>query len=158
VPITYEELERMIEGHRQSPFPPVCLACGYDLTGSPTGRCSECGQVFIKGEWKKEIARLKRAGDELREANTWARRALVIAIVGAVMAGLRVPLRGVCMGELLAVLGGLCGATAVLLGTAVFRADRLPAWAAEYGPAPQRDLAVGCIAIGAVAVAAAVMF
>jgi hypothetical protein len=29
-----------------------CLACGYDLRGTPSGRCSECGTVIPDGRGK----------------------------------------------------------------------------------------------------------
>ena len=28
----------------------ICMACGYDLTGNVSGRCSECGKVMEKYE------------------------------------------------------------------------------------------------------------
>jgi len=158
VPISYEELQRIIEADQPPLFPPFCLVCGYDLRGSPSGRCPECGRGFIKGEWKKELVKLKRAANELRDANEWAERAVVIAIVAAVAGVLGAVLSGTCFGLFLKVVGVIGGATAALLGAAVFRADRLPEWAGGYGPPPRREHAVACIVLGAVAIAASVVF
>lgn len=148
----------MIEADQPPLFPPFCLACGYDLRGSPSGRCPECGRGFIQGEWRKELVKLKRAASELREANELAERAVVLAIVAAVAAVLGAALRGSCFGLLLKGIGVVGGIVAALLGSAVFRADRLPRWAGEYGPPPRREHAVVCIVLGAVAIAASVVF
>ena len=37
-----------IKGRRREGTDPTCSRCGYDLTGSESNRCPECGTLFIE--------------------------------------------------------------------------------------------------------------
>lgn len=43
----------------ESGFSPVCLACAYDLTGLPDGRCPECGGAFTHADLQERWYRAR---------------------------------------------------------------------------------------------------
>lgn len=40
------------------PPPLYCLHCAYDLRGLRSGRCSECGTLFVYDNWLREVTRI----------------------------------------------------------------------------------------------------
>lgn len=142
-----------------SDVPPFCLTCGYNLTGSVSDRCPECGQVFVHKEWQREVDRIKLQVSEAKDSILLASVGLKVAVAGLVIRVL-----GVMWGA-----GGLvawagrgiamvCGVAAVFLGLGALRAGRLPVWVREhFDLKPKPSTAVGAITAGAALVAIGLM-
>ncbi len=136
-------------------IPPFCIQCGYNLTGSVSGRCPECGTPFVEKDWKREADRIREHLREARDCNEWVRRGLFVALAGLGCSVLVYVTGNACVKTLL-VLGGVgCGISAVFLALGVFRVRRVPEWARErLGTAPNYSLAVLTVLLGVLAVAA----
>lgn len=63
------------KSRQQTPTGPLCGNCGYNLTGSTTNRCPECGELFVD------------AGI-IKHQPPQARKGVVVALVIACLAGL----------------------------------------------------------------------
>ncbi len=124
------DLERMAGITGKGDAEPVCMTCGYDLRGSVTQVCPECGQAFDRLAWEREVAQTQ---DKLAEIEN------SLEMVGL---GWRVGLVGLCVSVLLMLSGqhGLCvgrcisvgaGFISFFLGCGYFRAYQLPKWARE---------------------------
>lgn len=61
-------------------YPVICLQCGYELRGADTGRCSECGMEYDRGNL---LVRLYIRGQEAKPvlAPRWGWRCNLIANV-----------------------------------------------------------------------------
>ena len=129
MPIETDELDRLVEGGRPSPFPPFCVACGYSLTGAVSERCPECGNLFNAKEWRQRAAELAQRSKQIGEANAWAARGLKIAIGGMVIVLIDLAVGNSWAGELLTKAALIGGVAALFLGLSVFRVGRLPVWA-----------------------------
>lgn len=114
-------------------YHPVCLACGYDMRGNMSGRCPECGQVFVYGEWEREVRRAKLKVADVESAVASATHAwkVVIAAVGLRLLGLLVA-QGGFTAILLRIAVIIAGLVAFALACNVFRVRRLPPWAIEH--------------------------
>lgn len=44
-----------------------CLSCDYDLSGSPSDRCPECGELFLASEWRKFADRVRALQADLAD-------------------------------------------------------------------------------------------
>ena len=133
MPIEKDQLERMLGPEWTEKLPPVCLFCGYDLTGLPDNRCQKCGRVFLHREVRERARQMRYLLLQLRNCGDLLRVGLYIGVVGAAAM------------VLLFVLGfwnpgfrpfgrivGVCaGFPAMALGLQVLRIKRLPAWAQE---------------------------
>jgi hypothetical protein len=153
MPIEPDELDRMTDRGRPVPFPPFCVACGYNLTGAASERCPECGHFFDVKEWRQQAAELGRRAEQIKEANGWAARGLKIAIGGMVMVLIDLAIRDSWARELLTKAALIGGVAALFLGLSVFRVGRLPLWAREWVTIPPNyALAAATAALGAVVI------
>lgn len=76
---------RNIGGGRGKSGSKKCIKCGYDMSGSPTVRCPECGTVNLKKgsrEYDKEMSR-QVAREEIRKPLIYMAIGLPIMFVGA---------------------------------------------------------------------------
>ena len=128
------ELERLLGDEWNEVLPPICLDCGYDLTGLPSNRCPECGNIFVRGEVKQQARYMRNQLRQLRNCNELLRFGwyLGLSAAGAMvvlgfLGGLVDPgFRSV--GGLFGLLGGF---PTIALGLQVMRIMKLPAWARE---------------------------
>ena len=134
MPIETAVLDRLIGDDWSGDIPPICIACGYNLTGLPENRCPECGRTFSRAELKRQATELRFSLMELEGLNEWVSLGFKVGIVGAVfrvaglvlgsvnLAGPATPCRLVAVP---------CGFAAVCLGLSVLRVRRVPPWALE---------------------------
>lgn len=73
--------------HVKAGLRPRCGHCGYDLTGAPENRCSECGRLFI-------VAGVLLGPDTRRQAMIGAILAVPIVLDGAITTLVGVPFGG----------------------------------------------------------------
>lgn len=150
MPIEIEQLEQMLGGEWLEKLPPICLYCGYDLTGLPDNRCPECGRVFLRREVQQQARRMRSLLLQLRNCDDLLRVGLYIGVTGAALmvtlyalgfwhAGFRPFGRAI----------GLCsGFPAMALGLQVLRIKRLPAWAQacmEHKPDVMRGIGLAIL-------------
>ena len=133
-------------------LPLVCLQCGYNLTGVPSGRCPECGNPIVRREIDRYLRDMKFKGRELEEANFWLRIAVWMAIFSIVARVLAWLLSSGFTAAGLRIMAVVGGGMAACLGLAIFRIKTLPEWAREYVTAtPDYIRGVAAIVLGLIA-------
>lgn len=138
--------------------PPFCTGCGYDLTGAVSERCSECGQVFVRKEWRDKVAAIKRRMHQVEDANNWAAFGLKGAVGGLVVLALCIITKKGFSVMFLRGVAGVLGVMSVLMGLGVLRAGSLPEWARErLAKPPRKDIMVGALLVGVVDVVLAIL-
>ncbi len=146
-------LDRLIGDDWSGDIPPLCIACGYNLTGLTANRCPECGRRFSRAELKRRATELRFRLMELEGLNEWVSLGFTAWIGGAV-----VRVAGLVLGSVdIAWLASLCrlaafpcGFAAVCLGLSVLRAHRVPPWArGMLAEQPKYPLAVATTLLGA---------
>ena len=151
MPIESYELDRITGSGRPVPFPPFCVACGYNMTGAVSERCPECGYLFSVKEWRQRAAELAHRSEQIGEANKWAARGLKIAIGGLVLVLIHLAFGDSWAADLLSKAALIGGVAAMFLGLSVFRVGRSPVWARGLITIPPN------YALGAVAAALGVL-
>ena len=106
---------------------PLCASCGYDLFGSVSDRCPECGSLIDTHAIRDQSDEIKALAHEFEEALRFIPLAWKLVAVGAVLFLIRVP-PFLSPGTywLARSLGFLCGFVALFLRLAVIRAGNLP--------------------------------
>jgi len=150
MPIDPQHLKRMMGGEIVD-IPPFCLVCGYNLTGAVSDRCPECGHYFVHEEWRAQIVEIKKQADQLKEANEWMNRAILLAIAGVVVLLVSYLTRGGCVSLSLRGFAAIIGFSNVFLGLGVFRTHQLPVFFRdELALSPKYSLAVISIVAGVI--------
>ena len=120
----YDDLEDPADvacGDRKAP---QCPNCGYDLRGSPTGRCAECGYRPTKLELREAAKAKTRQMYEIEDLHLKLRAGCWFGGFGAAGIGLS---RWIGLGGLGMIIGVICGVGMLGCGLQVFRVKRLPA-------------------------------
>jgi len=103
---------------------PRCPKCGYDLRGSSTGRCAECGYRPTKLELREASAATTRQMFELEDLHFKLRVGCWLGGLGAMGIAFS---RWIGLGGLGMIIGVICGVGMLGCGLQVFRVKRLPA-------------------------------
>ncbi len=102
---------------------PRCPRCGYDLRGSSTGRCAECGYRPTRLELQEAAEATTRQLLEVEDLRFKLRAGWWFGGIGA--AGIALS-RWIGLGGLEMLIGVICGVGLLGCGLQVFRAKRLP--------------------------------
>jgi len=157
--IDTQELDIMMGTDWREVLPPVCLECGYDLTGCVSDRCPECGIYFSRRELAAYINNLKLELRVLRSVNDWVKGGFWIAV-----AAMGILLLGWTFGRLWSlpiiglsrVMACLLAFPAFCLSLSVLRILRLPVWSREWLAVPVRyELAFSAVLMSLLAGAGA---
>lgn len=106
---------------------PLCSSCGYDLFGSVSNRCPECGNLIDLHAIREQSDEVKALAHEFEESLKLIPLAWKLVALGGVLYLIRVPpLLGPGTGWLARSLGFLCGFVALFLRLAVIRSGNLP--------------------------------
>ncbi len=139
--IDTHHLELMMGRDWRGELPPVCLECGYDLTGCVSDRCPECGIYFSRRELAEFINNLKLELRVLRSINDWIKTgfwlgsvALACLLLGWTFGRLWAPL----LTPIIRVFACLFAFPAFCLSLSVLRILRLPAWSRQWISVPVR--------------------
>ena len=133
---------------------PFCLACGYNLTGSVSARCPECGTFIDVTKWRDQTTAMKTRIRQTEDGFIWVVMGRNLALVGLAirLVTLAVGYGGAmaAVGRFLAFMAGFC---AFFLGLSAFRQRSLPAWAREQlKNKPAWHMAATAIGVGALLV------
>ncbi len=120
----YDKLEEPIDVDCGDLKAPRCPNCGYDLRGSSTGRCAECGYRPTKLELREASEATTRQMFELEDLHYKLRAGCWFGGLGAVGMALS---RWIGLGGLGMIIGVICGVGMLGCGLQVFRVKRLPA-------------------------------
>lgn len=124
-------LNQMAGVRRHAGVEPFCLYCGYDMRGTPSGRCPECGAVFERKRWERDVDEILQKVNEAEEAATMVPVSLTILAFGLTFRLATLVLGGV--GSVWNTVGQLGGAASGILGllllAGLVRHRRLPPWA-----------------------------
>ena len=120
---------------------PRCPNCGYDLRGSSTRRCSECGYRATKLELREAAKATTRQMYEIEDLHVKLRAGYWIGGLGAVGIALS---RWIGLGGLGMIIGVICGVGMLGCGLQVLRVKRLPAEAQSLA-ASENDYIKGAI-------------
>ncbi len=125
-------LEKLAGFEPHSDIHPFCLNCGYDMFGSESGICPECGTPFVRSQWRKEVDQLKMQILDVEDRLEFVPLAWKFVVAGLVirLVGIVLPwgnfgtylTKGACI---VACLAGF------FLALNVFRVRSLPGWARE---------------------------
>jgi len=154
------DLDRLIGDKGPSDVPPLCIGCGYNLTGVVSARCPECGRPFSLDEINRKAAELRAQLHELEGLNEWVMFGLVTALCGLGVRVLAMLLTLMGVGWLawlcrVAVIP--CGMAGVFMGLSVLRVRRVPAWARETLAKPPRyGIASASVLLGLLLLAATI--
>lgn len=112
---------------------PFCLACGYNLTGSVSNRCPECGTYINTAKWRDQTTAMKAKIQQTEDGVIWVVFGRNLALVGL---AIRLVTLAIGYGGALAAVGRfgafMAGFCAFFLGLSAFRQRSLPAWAREH--------------------------
>ena len=160
MPLDTEYLDQLMGSEGPHGLPPICMGCGYNLTGLETPRCPECGLIQSQREWRRQAAELRERMAQVASANEWAGYGVKTALGGAGLwlMGILLGLGGGVAPTLGRLAGFICGLCAFFLGVALFRVHRLPEWARQQLEVePNHVLAVSAILLGLTLVLLAVI-
>jgi len=129
----YRYLDRLAGCDKPRPQEhPRCVACGYDLHGSVSKRCPECGHVIDDEECQRLAREMQDKLTEIEDTLQWTPLAWKLVAAGALLQLLRLtPVLGGCADALTRVVIFLCGMGAFFIGINVFRLRAVPDWARE---------------------------
>jgi hypothetical protein len=153
VALEVSEIERLLGDEWTEVLPPICLDCGYDLTGLPSRRCPECGNIFIRGEVRQQARRIRNELRQLRTTRDLVRLGWFIGL-GTTVAMVGLGLLGFVnrgFASMGAVFGFMAGIPTIGLGLQVLRVLRLPAWARERiedGPDIYKGVGLAILGLG----------
>lgn len=124
-------LNQMVGTRLHMGVEPFCLHCGYDMRGTPSGRCPECGAVFQRKNWERGVDEVLQKVNEADEAAALVPLALAIIIFGVVLRLTTLILSGPGSAwvTLARLVGAGCGLFALLILTGLQRHRNLPEWA-----------------------------
>lgn len=150
MPLGYGQLDRELAGDGPSPVPMNCANCGYDLRGSASARCPECGHITLRKEAAQQSQAIKRALEEYKEAIEWGRRGMIVGAVGLALAGWGMFLPSGWLQPLLRVISLIAGPIAFFLGLSVIRAKNYARLTLDEGEnAPSHVPSGAAILLGA---------
>ncbi len=109
--------------------PPRCPRCGYDLRGSPSLVCPECGLKASVGELSREAKRARREAMPFQDVNWRVRCGLAVGL-GAALVCLATRWAG--MTGVMLVVGAIGGLVTTGCGAQAFRARGLSEHARQF--------------------------
>ncbi|MEK6676332.1 MAG: hypothetical protein AABZ47_11845 [Planctomycetota bacterium] len=162
----WDELNHMVGDDLLDPkkhrdVPPLCLKCGYNLTGAISTRCPECGYTINRKRLRQEVIDLKFRAKTLKGIKEWSQAGFAVALLAAILSLVRILLPSTSAGLLLNTIFRfaciVCGLIGVSLGASVLRVLRLPSWLREQESLePNYLLVIGAICFGGGSIACAI--
>lgn len=127
---------------------PLCAFCGYDLFGSVSNCCPECGNAIDPHAMREQSDEVKAQQYEFEEALRFVPLAWKLVALGSFLFLLRItPFLGPGASWLARSMGFLCGFVALFLRLAVIRSGKLPASAITHEQRMVRDSFLGALEI-----------
>ena len=128
-------LDRMLGDDWRHYLPPVCMDCGYNLAGSVSDRCPECGVTVSRRQMERYVSNLKIELRLLEHVGYWVQAGVVLAAVAISVLGLGFVLAqayGPTFLDVARVVSCLLAFPAFWMGLSIIRIYRLPAWARDW--------------------------
>jgi len=138
MPLDPHEIDKMLGDPWRMDIPPMCPKCGYDLSGTGSNRCPECGTTYVRKVILEQARRTQQLIRALKYANRYAANAQKAVIGGAVLvvvAYLRQSASPV-FAEFLRLIAIITAMASLCISLNVFRVRRLPPSAVDLLPEP----------------------
>ncbi len=136
MPFEPRDLDRMMGDPWRMELPPTCPRCDFNLSGTDSNRCPECGLIYVRSAISEHARRMQAELRRMSNMNDLASTGFKIVLAGGgiLILGIIRAKHTPSLDEVARLIGVISGVFGLSLGLNVFRIKRFPDWVLEYIP------------------------